>query len=225
MYNFKTIMDMRRIKIYYTILLAFLIAIFNSCTHNETSKSSANTDVVCLTKSIKIVHVYFFEGFDNSLGEVTMNELKHTFDSVAFEGIIPFPDSAYYAPRNRYKADKLIRHLRHMQSSPSELIIGFSSKDISCSVHGYNDFGVMGLTICPLHTAVVSTHRLAVKKRIQSDFLKLVLHELGHAEGLPHCTNDSTCYMRDANKQNHFPELNSFCEKCETHLAKRGWKF
>lgn len=210
-----------RILIYIIALSAsFLI----SCRHFENTKGNACKEVESVSKPLKMVHVYFFEGFNQSIGEATINELKNIFDSVAFEGVISFPDSAYYAPRNRYRADKLIRHLRALQSSSSDLVIGFIPKDISCRVHGYEDFGVMGFTILPLHTAVVSTHRLKVKSRLQSDFLKLTLHELGHADGLHHCKNDSTCYMRDANGQNHFPELNGFCEKCQAHLAKRGWK-
>ena len=172
----------------------------------------------------KTIHVYFFEGFNKSLGGNTINELKETFDSVAFEGTIPFPDSAYYAPRQRYKADKLVKHLRHMQASNSELVVGFSPKDISDKVHGYDDFGVMGWTRHSLRSSVVSIHRLADKSRLQEDFVKLVLHELGHADGLPHCKESTTCYMRDANKQNHFPELFGFCDKCTKHLKSKGWK-
>lgn len=206
-----------------TITGIFIAIVVLVLLNNQTERLSMHKE---LTKeNAKTVHVYFFEGFDQSLGEVTINELKQTFDSVAFEGVIPFPDSSYYAPRCRYKADKLIRHLRTLQPSLSELVIGFSSKDISCRVHDYEDFGVMGLAIIPLHTAVVSTYRLKVKSRLQSDFLKLTLHELGHADGLHHCKNDMTCYMRDANGQNHFPELDGFCERCKEHLLKCGWKF
>lgn len=53
----------------------------------------------------KTVHVYFFEGFDRKLGEKTIAQLNEVFDSVAFEGTIPLPDSAYYARNKRYKAD------------------------------------------------------------------------------------------------------------------------
>lgn len=210
-------------RIILTIAGIFVAIVVLVLLNEQTEVLSVHKELT--TENAKTVHVYFFEGFDQSLGEVTINELKQIFDSVAFEGVIPFPDSAYYAPRSRYRADKLIRHIRTLQSSPSELVIGFSSKDISCRVHGYEDFGVMGLTIIPLYTAVVSTYRLKVKSRLQSDFLKITLHELGHADGLHHCKNDVTCYMRDANGQNHFPELDGFCERCEEHLLKRGWKF
>lgn len=194
-----------------------------SCNNNSKDKVDAHKAKTEI-KAKKTLHVYFFEGFNKSLGENTLNELKETFDSVAFEGTIPFPDSAYYAPRQRYKADKLVKHLRHLQPSNSELVVGFSPKDISDKVHGYDDFGVMGWTRHSLRSSVVSTHRLADKSRLQEDFVKLVLHELGHADGLPHCKESSTCYMRDANKQNHFPELFGFCDKCTKHLKSKGWK-
>ena len=86
-----------------------------SCNNNKKEKVDAHkakTEVK--VKAKKTVHVYFFEGFNKSLGENTLNELKETFDSVAFEGTIPFPDSAYYAPSQRYKADKLVKHLRQL---------------------------------------------------------------------------------------------------------------
>ena len=206
----------------YALIMAVSMSMICSCSNKEESKETKREDVKAVANTKKIVHDYFFEGFNKSLGDNTMKELKHTFDSVAFEGVIPFPDSAYYAPRSRYKADKLVKHLRQLQAS-SELVVGFSPKDISDRVHGYEDFGVMGWTRISLHSSVVSTYRLSDKSRLQSDFVKLVLHELGHADGLPHCKNSVSCYMRDANKQNHFPELGGFCDKCKTHLSKRGW--
>lgn len=171
----------------------------------------------------KTIHVYFFEGFNKSLGENTLNELTHTFDSVVFEGEICYPDSAYYKPRDRYKADKIVKHLRSLQGTSTDLVIGFASKDISDKVHGYDDFGVMGWTRHSLRSSVVSTYRLKDRDRWSEDFVKLVLHELGHSDGLPHCKKANACFMRDANKQNHFPELDGFCDYCARHLAKHGW--
>lgn len=210
---------------FFSILMMLSACFLGSCNNNSKEKVDAHkakTEVKVMAN--KTIHVYFFEGFNKSLGENTLNELKETFDSVAFEGTIPFPDSAYYAPRQRYKADKLVKHLRHLQASNSELVVGFSPKDISDKVHGYDDFGVMGWTRHSLRSSVVSIHRLADKNRLQEDFVKLVLHELGHADGLPHCKESTTCYMRDANKQNHFPELFGFCDKCTKHLKSKGWK-
>lgn len=210
-----------RIKTF-TALMLIVMCFLCSCDNGNTTKTSEPKKSV---KTEKTIHVYFFEGFDTTLGNKTIAQLQNTFDSVAFEGVIPLPDSAYYAPRNRYKADKLVRHLRHLQSSTSELVVGFSPKDISDRVHGYDDYGVMGWTRHSLRSSVVSTHRLTDRSRLQEDFVKLVLHELCHADGLPHCKNSTTCYMRDANKKNHFPELTGFCDKCTKHLTSKNWKF
>lgn len=206
----------------FTALMLIVMCFLCSCDNGNTTKTSEPTKSV---KTEKTIHVYFFEGFDTALGNKAIAQLQNTFDSVAFEGVIPLPDSAYYSPRNRYKADKLVKHLRHLQSSTSELVVGFSPKDISDRVHGYDDYGVMGWTRHSLRSSVVSTHRLTDRSRLQEDFVKLVLHELGHADGLPHCKNLSTCYMRDANKKNHFPELTGFCNKCTKHLTSKNWKF
>lgn len=98
-----------------------------SCSNKEDAKET-KTEVKAESQLLKTAHVYFFEGFNQSHGNNTINELRQTFDSVSFDGLIPFPDSAYYAPRNRYKADKLVKHLRQLQASPSELVVGFSQK-------------------------------------------------------------------------------------------------
>lgn len=170
----------------------------------------------------KTVHVYFFEGFDRKLGEKTIAQLNEIFDSVAFEGTIPLPDSAYYARNKRYKADILVKHLRQLQPDSKELVIGFSPKDISGRVHGYDDFGVMGWTRISIHASVVSPYRVG-KRRVKEDFIKLVLHELGHADGLHHCNNSETCYLVDAKGRNPLPKLTGFCEKCSDYLTKKHW--
>ena len=85
---------------FFSILMMLDACCVRSCNNNSKEKCDthkAKTEV----KAKKTVHVYFFEGFNKSLGENTLNKLKETFDSVAFEGTIPFPDSAYYAPRQR----------------------------------------------------------------------------------------------------------------------------
>ena len=192
---------------------------FHSC-HNAVEAKPAHVNI---TKK-KTVHVYFFEGFNASLGKSAIKDLNNFFNSVSFEGVIPYPDSAFYPPRDRYKADKLVKHLRKLQESTSDPVIAFAGKDISVGLHGYDDFGVMGWTRISIKSSVVSSHRLKQGSAMKRDFLKLAIHELAHADGVPHCKNSDQCIMRDANKKNLFPELNGFCPKCSSLLSKRGWK-
>lgn len=98
-----------------TLMMLLCICFLGSCT--QKTELTSTTKTVTVHKP-KVIHVYFFDGFNKNLGEYTIKELHKTFDKVVFEGTIPFPDSAYYAPRNRYKADKLVKHLRHCSQHP-----------------------------------------------------------------------------------------------------------
>jgi archaemetzincin len=81
------------------------------------------------------------------------------------------------------------------------------------------DYGVMGLGFMPGKACVASNFRLRNKK----NFFKVVIHELGHTTGLPHCP-DKTCYMRDAEGGDHTSLENGFCGKCKKQLVEGGWK-
>lgn len=204
------------------LILVLTTALLSSCGNNKTPHTE-DTESSSKSKPTKVLHVYYYDGFNTTLGDMTIAQLKTIFDSVALEGTIPFPDSAYYMPRERYKADKLLKHQRALCPSKTDLVIGFSGEDISVAVHGYDDWGIMGLGSAKLKSCVISTHRLKNKAHLKEDFNKLALHELGHCEGLPHCNHSETCIMRDANKQNLFPQLTEFCPSCNAHLINRGW--
>jgi len=111
---------------------------------------------------------------------------------------VTLPDSAYYAPRKRYKAEKLISFLDDGLSIHSDRIIGITTSDISTAYRGRSDWGVIGSS--EGRAAVVSTYRLGGKDVPQnlkdSRLRKNVLHELGHTFGLDHCPN-TKCLMQD----------------------------
>lgn len=112
------------------------------------------------------------------------------------------PKQAYYAPRNRYKADSLISWLAKEAPGKYDRIVGITEKDISTEKDPYEDWGIMGLAYCPGKSCVVSTFRLkknVTQSKIDERFAKVVLHEAGHTFGLQHCrSGDTTCFMEDA---------------------------
>ena len=57
----------------------------------------------------------------------------------------------------------------------------------------------MGLAYCPGNSCVVSDFRLKTKNKALhiARFKKVIIHELGHNFGLPHCP-DKKCVMTDA---------------------------
>lgn len=116
----------------------------------------------------------------------------------------------YYAPRSRYRADRIIHDLNG-EAGGDTVYIALTHKDVSTSLHGQKDFGIMGLSYRPCGAAVVSTFRL---KR-HSDLWKVTMHEFLHSQGWPHCPNDDPhCIMQDAHGRNTFYRKNGLCKDC-----------
>lgn len=131
------------------------------------------------------------------------------------------PEHAYYAPRNRYRADSIIAWLRQMKPDSISAIVGLTTTDVSATKGKYIDFGIMGLGYRPGPACVVSTYRL--KNTIQSTqhfqnrLFKVVVHELGHNFGLAHCTNQQ-CIMADAEGKMKLDKEQGLCIACKAKL-------
>lgn len=113
----------------------------------------------------------------------------------------PLPASAYYAPRGRYRADSLINYLDRVNAGRYRFVAGLTSVDISCTSNGIKDWGVFGLGSLSAKGCITSSFRLKrnastalLTERIQ----KVILHEIGHNHGLPHCRTSDPCFMKDA---------------------------
>lgn len=114
---------------------------------------------------------------------------------------IPIPKSAYYPPRERYKADKLLDSLEAGIDKHFTKVIGLTARDISTSKDTIDDWGIFGLGKLGGRSCVVSTYRLRSGKPtdpvFQARLVKVVNHELGHTFGLDHCPAVG-CLMQDA---------------------------
>lgn len=205
-----------------TIKWLVLTLFLSACAHVKDDEDGADIAGTKegMTPATFAVQIQPFEGFPNDLLNETVESLKEVCPVLIVRSSIPFPASAFYKLRKRYRADSLLNTLDAL--TPEGMVtIGFASKDISTTKGKYNDWGVMGLGRCPGNACVVSIYRLEEYERTDL-FYKLVLHELGHTQGLPHCT-ESTCFMRDAEGGNPMREETAFCTACESKLKKRGW--
>lgn len=130
------------------------------------------------------------------------------------------PDSAYYKPRNRYRAEKLLAHLDTIIPENYHKIIGVTTKDISATKGKYYDWGIFGYGSIGGKPSVVSTFRLKKKHEAHSLFIqrfnKIMIHELGHTIGFTHCPN-LKCIMTDAcGKISTIDNANStLCNSCK----------
>lgn len=160
-----------------------------------------------------------FTGFPGKVIDSLLPRLRQVFGDIEIAGTIDLPANAYYPARNRYKADSILKFL--LERNGKDILLGLTHADISTRNGKIPDWGVMGLSLCPGKASVVSLYRIK-KSASLDDLYKVVVHELGHAEGLPHCS-DKSCYMRDAEGGYPLQMEKSFCPNCRTYLAERGW--
>lgn len=172
------------------------------------------------SKGSRVVVVQPFGRFAETEAKRIVAQIRSLGVEVVLKDNLSIPESFYYTPRNRYRADSLIRYLK-TQVGKDSIIVGVLNEDISTTKDDVVDWGVMGLGYRPGNSCVVSSFRINKKKRAEQLY-KVVLHELGHTEGLDHCP-EKTCLMRDAEGGNPLDEEKDFCERCKAHLKRKGW--
>lgn len=172
------------------------------------------------SNSSRVVVVQPLGRFSQTEAKKIAAQIRSLGADVVLKDNLSIPESFYYTPRNRYRADSLIRYLK-TQVGKDSIIVGILNEDISTTKDDVADWGVMGLGYRPGNSCVVSFFRINKKKRAEQLY-KVVLHELGHTEGLDHCP-EKTCLMRDAEGGNPLDEEKNFCRRCKAHLKGKGW--
>ena len=111
------------------------------------------------------------------------------------------PPAAFYPPRRRYRAERLLNFLRPQMRAPATRILGVTEVDISTTAHGVTDWGLLGYGDIAGAACVISTFRcrMHTPSEAQTHFRMVTtcIHEVGHTLGLEHCP-DTSCLMTDA---------------------------
>ncbi|MDE5876879.1 MAG: hypothetical protein K2H47_05210 [Muribaculaceae bacterium] len=169
------------------------------------------------------VTVYRYDDFPLATAETLCKELRKTFPEVKLsDTVLELPAKYYLKERNRYSASGLLNDLK--SRSNCDAVIGLTNRIIYHANEISSTYGIMGLSRIGTHSCVVSSRIPASGKTHSIDnFVKLALHELGHAYGLPHCP-DQHCYMVDAEHKMKFPHTTGLCTSCHSKLKAAGWK-
>ncbi|MBN2362057.1 MAG: hypothetical protein JXR83_21580 [Deltaproteobacteria bacterium] len=135
--------------------------------------------------------------------------------------------AAWYAPRKRWRAERLLDQLDGLEAGDAFRVIGLTELPISTTKGEIFDWGIAGLGRLPGKSCVLTAYLFrGLKKKDRPHYLRylenLVLHELGHTLGLDHCPLDR-CIMADA-KGNALraarASSNEFCPRCHAKLQR-----
>ena len=140
---------------------------------------------------------------------------------------VALPPSAYYRPRHRYRAEKLLPFLEEQRPADGYRILGLTGVDISTTKGKYADWGILGLATLDGGACVLSSFRCKRKAKGKAHarirLAKVAVHEIGHTLGLPHCPTVG-CLMEDAQGTVLTTDREyTLCPRCRQRLARAGY--
>ncbi len=167
------------------------------------------------------LQVYRYEDFPIQKAEMLCTELRKYFPKVELvDTVLTLPSGAYVERRNRYRGTGLLKDLRKFQHGNT--VLGLTNRIICTSNEISPDFGIMGISYLNCGLSVVSTVIPKTgRQQTNENLIKLTLHELGHALGLPHCPNQK-CLMVDAEHRMKLSNTTGFCDNCSEFLKSVG---
>jgi archaemetzincin len=139
---------------------------------------------------------------------------------------IGLPQMAFYPPRQRYRAEKLLRVLGARRPPGAARIVGVTAVDISTTKGEHRDWGILGLATLDGEACVLSSFRCRRSARstehARHRLGKVAVHEVGHTLGLPHCPTRG-CIMEDGGGTVKTTDRDyDLCYRCRERLLAKG---
>jgi archaemetzincin len=111
------------------------------------------------------------------------------------------PPEAFYKPRKRWRAEKLLEALDANPPKDAWKVVGVTEAEISTTKGDIVDWGIAGLGNIGGSSCVLSAYIYKKHSKKEDVLLRrlgdLAVHEFGHTLGFPHCEVEG-CVMADA---------------------------
>lgn len=150
---------------------------------------------------------------------------------VRFEPPRELPKAAWYAPRRRWRAEKLLEAIDADPPKGAWKVVGVTDAEISTTKGEAKDWGIAGLGSLQGLSCVVSTHIYRKHSKTKAELLRrvgdLAIHEFGHTLGFDHCETEG-CVMADARGKavsSADQSTGQYCARCLGVLSPedRAW--
>lgn len=199
-------------------LLAMSAMCFTSCHSRGPEVEVSDDDTLCCCPHT-FLHLQPYGDFTKAEAQRIVDDMREgmpiLFSELGLQVTIleptELPAMAYTKEFGRYRADSLLRYESRLKKKDI-ILMGLTHKDISTTIHGVKDYGIIGYSLCPGQSSVVSTYRIPKREWAW----KTVAHEFLHTLGVPHCPNDDpNCIMSDAKGNSpHYAQNKGLCHDC-----------
>lgn len=211
-----------------TIVAIAILSVLIACSGNENRSPKTEQKPKEISSATKVelqepyIHIYRYGDFSIAKAKQLKAKLENVYPSVMLaDDALELPKECYYKPRDRYRGTGLLDDLKNLRYGGFAL--GLTNRIIYQKNEISPTFGVFGISYMGDSVSIISSLRPKTFKTLCDDDLEeLMLHELGHAFGLPHC-KDEKCMMVDAEHGYKFTQTQSFCTSCRNYLNKKGW--
>jgi archaemetzincin len=139
---------------------------------------------------------------------------------IRIEPARPLPREAYYAPRRRWRAERLLRWIEENPPEGAWKVVAVTEAEISTTKGNIHDWGIAGLGSIGGTGCVVSAHIYKKHSKTKAALLRrlgdVAVHEFGHTLGFPHC-EETGCVMSDAKGKaikSADESSGQYCSKC-----------
>lgn len=179
----------------------------------QESAGQASSPEICL---------YRYDDFPVQKANMLADVLRKVYPAVTLQAAaLALPKEHYNKERNRYRGTGLLEDLRRHRNG--NVLLGLTDEVIFMSNELSLTYGIFGLSFTGSGLAIISSTRPSGKAQSEDHLVKLMMHEMGHAFGLKHCS-DQHCFMVDAEHGDKFSQTPAFCKSCKSFLNGKGWK-